>query len=519
MPTVKGIGRKHKRARETHANDNPTTRRDADLANMKKKLARRDAEITQLKAVRDRNKTETANTLKRLRESEKTGERAERDLAHCAEVIARLRKRLKASRQLRYLAKNTRGELEKQLVALREKVSHLTEKNQGLNELVQYLENTIEVSRESASEAASNAAAVSAAESDSKQEPEKANFQLWDEKRGVSGGFSTSLRLLIMKLRGENIAISRIARVIAVFCDHFDLDVDLSHLPSTRVVGRILKYELDIVCNAQIGYAIGSSAVDEITQGNDGSTKNNKHIGLLSPQPLLCLALCDVKVQCVRALYAASGCEFLSHVTGTNQIYIEQVLYQMDVSELPNGTAESRAEAMVEASRVVTRDALVALPQSMLTKSVRERIERPLYTYVAASISDQAKAELCLARLVNQKGIAWLREHREKIADVFADKKMLLGFCNTHNISGTLFLIAIVDHTKERVTIPECVGMGDALNKGFRSLRKGMGKVAKVPAEKHVACNRTCDFLVAGFRGRQLGGRGRRFGRRCHFPG
>ena len=75
-----------------------------------------------------------------------------------------------------------------------------------------------------------------------------------DPSRGVSGVFSESLRLLVMKLRAQNIAISKISAIISLFVDHFDFDIDLSRLPSTRTISRIVSYEMDILANAQIGY-------------------------------------------------------------------------------------------------------------------------------------------------------------------------------------------------------------------------------------------------------------------------
>lgn len=80
------------------------------------------------------------------------------------------------------------------------------------------------------------------------------SHQLWDPSRGVSGEFSESLRLLVMKLRAQNIAISKISAIISLFVDHFDFDIDLSRLPSTRTISRIVSYEMDILANAQIGY-------------------------------------------------------------------------------------------------------------------------------------------------------------------------------------------------------------------------------------------------------------------------
>jgi hypothetical protein len=61
---------------------------------------------------------------------------------------------------------------------------------------------------------------------------------------------------------------------------------------------------------------------------------------------------------------------------------------------------------------MLTQDALAVLPPAMLTSDVKERIERPLHTYVGASLSDQAKAEIAYAKLVHTKGIEWLNEHK-----------------------------------------------------------------------------------------------------------
>ena len=104
---------------------------------------------------------------------------------------------------------------------------------------------------------------------------------LWDEKRGIRGGFSASLRELVMKLRQQNISPSRISNVISLFVEHFELDIDVSRLPSVRQIGRIANEELSIICNAQLGHAIGVSSSDVFVHGHDASTKLNRKLGTL----------------------------------------------------------------------------------------------------------------------------------------------------------------------------------------------------------------------------------------------
>ena len=86
--------------------------------------------------------------------------------------------------------------------------------------------------------------------------PELALAQLWDPSLGVSGGYTASLRRLIMKLSTANVANTRICEVIRIFVDHFDLPLDIERLPSDRVVGRITGAELDAVCNAHIVFKV-----------------------------------------------------------------------------------------------------------------------------------------------------------------------------------------------------------------------------------------------------------------------
>jgi hypothetical protein len=99
----------------------------------------------------------------------------------------------------------------------------------------------------------------------------------WDASLGASGGFSADLRLLVMKLRRQNVAISKISALIALFVDHFEIDVDLSRLPSTRTLGRIVQFELDILANAHLGFETASHS-DSIGWGHDASSLRTKKL-------------------------------------------------------------------------------------------------------------------------------------------------------------------------------------------------------------------------------------------------
>ena len=194
------------------------------------------------------------------------------------------------------------------------RVKSLHGTNHRLRELVNYLEEQLEADSEERKE----------------EKPQlKPSHQLWDENAGVSGGFSASLRLLVMKLRRQNIAISKISSVIALFVEHFDLEVDLSRLPSTRTISRIVTAELSILTNAHIGLTTASAAEKDMVWGHDESSLRGKKIV-------------------------------------TNQIYISQHLMQMDMVEIPNKTGLAQADAMVWTCEQIQRDSSV-LPSSLAT--------------------------------------------------------------------------------------------------------------------------------------------------------
>ena len=85
--------------------------------------------------------------------------------------------------------------------------------------------------------------------------------KLWDETKGVSGGFSADLRWLVLRMKNRKVPASHMAGVISDFIDFFNVDTDTQHLPSERQVNRICKAELDIITNAQLAHAAATAKV------------------------------------------------------------------------------------------------------------------------------------------------------------------------------------------------------------------------------------------------------------------
>jgi hypothetical protein len=161
-----------------------------------------------------------------------------------------------------------------------------------------------------------------------------------------------------MKLRGQNVAISRISSIIAMFIDHFDLDIDCSRLPSSTTISRICRAELDLIDNAQLGFLNGSVPLSvPVVHGHDGTT--------LGVRKLL-----------------------------SNQVYLGNHVLQLDVSEIADGTAATQAAEFKRISETIQEDASAVLPANLLGHNV------PMHLRVVASLSDKASTESKFAKHV-----------------------------------------------------------------------------------------------------------------------
>ena len=106
-----------------------------------------------------------------------------------------------------------------------------------------------------------------------------------------------------MKLVNANVPASRVCEVITIFASHFDLAIDITRLPSDRVIGRIIGYEMDAVANAHTALRVVTREDgDYLVWGHDGTTLNSMKLA-------------------------------------ANQLYIGGELIQLSVMEVPTGEA------------------------------------------------------------------------------------------------------------------------------------------------------------------------------------